>query len=105
MTQFHFTYHGGRKPETPEEGQQAMQKWTSWAETLGAALINPGTPVGLTHVLTADGVSSDPSPHPIKGFSIIEADDLDAAIDLLKNCPHFEFGGTLEISEMMQMPG
>ena len=104
MPQFHFTYHGGRKPEPPEEGEQAMNKWKAWAESLGAALINPGTPVGKTHVLTSDGISSEPTPHPIMGFSIIEAADLEAAVDLLKDCPHFEFGGTLEISEMMQMP-
>lgn len=104
MPQFLFTYHGGRKPDTPEEGQEGMQKWMAWAESLGAALVNPGTPVGKTHVLTAEGVSADPSPHPIMGFSVIEAGDLDAAINLLKDCPHFEFGGTLEISEMMEMP-
>lgn len=104
MPQFLFTYHGGRKPETPEEGQEGMLKWKAWAESLGAALVNPGTPVGKTHVLTADGVSDAPSSNPIMGFSILEATDLDAAISTLKDCPHFEFGGTLEVSEMMQMP-
>ena len=104
MPEFMFTYHGGRKPETPEDGAEGMAKWKAWAAGLGAALINPGTPVGITKVLTADGVSDARPQNPIMGFSIIEAVDMDAAVELLKDCPHFEMGGTLEISEMMQMP-
>jgi len=105
MPEFIFTYHGGTKPETPEEGAKCMTAWKAWAENLGTALINPGTPVGMTKVLSAGGKSSDAAQNPICGFSIIEATDMDAAIDLLKDCPHFDLGGTLEVSEMMQMPG
>ena len=104
MPQFLFTYHGGRKPETPEEGEKGMAEWKEWAASLGAALVNPGTPVGSTKVLTRDGVSGSGSPHPIAGFSIIEADSMDQALDMLKDCPHLEYDGTLEVSEMMQMP-
>lgn len=104
MPEFIFTYHGGKKPETQEEGKEGMAKWKAWAAGLGSALVNPGTPVGMTKVLTTNGVSSDPSSHPIMGFSILEAADMEAALELLKDCPHFYYGGTLEVSEMMQMP-
>ena len=105
MPQFIFTYHGGKTPETPEEGQKGMEVWKKWASDLGAALVNPGTPVGVTKVLTKDGVSDDPSPHPIMGFSVVEAESMDAALELLKDCPHMHmFEGTLEVSEMMHMP-
>ncbi|MEJ2116666.1 MAG: hypothetical protein P8Y36_01700 [Alphaproteobacteria bacterium] len=106
MPQFIFTYHGGKKPDTPEAGKEGMEKWKEWAASLGTALVNPGTPVGVTKVLTKDGVSSEPSPHPVMGFSIIEAENMEAALDLLKDCPHIHmFEGTLEVSEMMAMPG
>lgn len=106
MPQFIFTYHGGKKPETPEAGKESMEKWKAWAADLGSALVNPGTPVGITKVLTKDGVSNDPSPHPIAGFSILEAADMETALEMLKDCPHIHLmGGSLEISEMMQMPG
>lgn len=105
MPSFLFTYHGGKKPDTPEAGKEGMEKWKAWAASLGKALVNPGTPVGMTRVLTKDGVSDEPSPHPIMGFSIIEAESMDAAIELLKDCPHLHmFEGTLEVSEMMEMP-
>ena len=105
MPQFIFTYHGGKKPETPEEGQEGMKKWQEWAASLGEALVNPGTPVSVTKVLTADGISSQPSSHSIMGFSILEAENMDSALGLLKNCPHIHMmGGSLEVSEMMKMP-
>lgn len=104
MPQFIFTYHGGKKSETPEEGQKSMEQWFAWAANLGAALVNLGTPIGITKVLTAEGISSSPSPHPIMGFSILEATNMDEALKLLSDCPHLTYGGTLEISEMMPMP-
>lgn len=104
MPQFIFTYHGGNTPETPEEGKAGMEKWQAWAANLGPALINPGTPVGVTKVLTKDGVSDKPSPHPIMGFSILQAESFDAALQLLQDCPHFDYDGTLGVSEMMQIP-
>lgn len=105
MPQFIFTYHGGNKPESPEEGKEGMEKWMEWAAGLGAALVNPGTLVGVTKLLTKEGVSDEPSAHPIMGFSIIEAEDMTAVLELLKDCPHLHMmGGTLEVSEMMQMP-
>ncbi len=106
MPEFIVTYHGGKKPETPEEGQKGMADWKAWAASLGAALTNPGTPVGLTQTLTKDGISSDRPPNPLMGFSIVKADNMDAAIKLLEDCPHLHyFEGTLEVSEMMEMPG
>lgn len=105
MSEFIITYHGGKKPETQEEGMEQMAKWKAWIAELGAALTNPGTPVGITKVLTSNGTSSDSSKNPMSGFSIIEATDMATALDLIKNCPVLGNGGTMEVSEMMQMPG
>ncbi len=105
MPKFIFTYHGGNKPETPEQGQKNMEDWKKWAAELGSALINPGTPVGATKVLNKHGISGEPSPHPIAGYSILEANSMEEALELLKDCPHIHLmDGTLEVSEMMEMP-
>ena len=58
-----------------------MDAWKKWVANLGTALINPDTPLGKTKVITKSGVSDDPSPHPIMGFSIEEADNMKAALD------------------------
>ena len=103
MPQFIFTYHGGQQPETPEEGQKHMEEWKAWAASLGSALVNPGTPVGVTQLLTSNGVSDERASTPIMGFSILEAKDMDTALDMLKDNPHLTYGGRLEVSEMMEM--
>ncbi|MGR4000398.1 MAG: YciI family protein [Alphaproteobacteria bacterium] len=104
MPEFIVTYHGGSKPETPEEGAKMMAEWKAWSASLGSSLTNPGTPVGITKVVTAGGASASRSPNPPMGFSMVEADNLDAAVELVKGCPHLRGEGTMEVSEMMQMP-
>ena len=44
------------------------------------------------------------------GFSvacdtIVEADSMDAALEMARACPFLEIDGTLEVSELMAMPG
>lgn len=104
MPKFLMTYHGGKMPETPEEGEAMMAEWTAWSASLESALDDPGTPVGITKVLTSDGVSGSGSPHPVMGYSILVADDMDKALGMLGECPHLKHGGTIEVSEMMPMP-
>ena len=82
-----------------------MNKWNAWVTGMGDKLTNPGTPLGKTSVLTSDGVSANGSSNPMNGFSIVEADSLDQAVEILSGCPVLDIGGTLEISEMMKMPG
>jgi len=40
----------------------------------------------------------------MSGFSIIEADSLEDALSIAQACPFLEIGGSLEVSELMQMP-
>lgn len=102
MPQYVFAYHGGRKPDTPEEGAELMAKWKAWIDDLGDAMVNPGTPVGMSKTVSADGVADDGGPNPLAGFSIVEAKDMDAALGMAKSCPFLEMG-TIEVAEAMQM--
>jgi hypothetical protein len=40
----------------------------------------------------------------MSGFSIIKADSLQAALAIAQACPFLDIGGSLEVSELMQMP-
>lgn len=102
MPNFFLAYHGGRMPETPEEGEKLMQKWRDWMGGLGDALVNPGNPVGKSKTLSSDGVADDGGPNPLAGFSIVAADDIEAAIAMAKGCPHLD-GGTIEVAEVVEM--
>ena len=104
MPNYLLAYHGGKKPESPEEGAKGMAKWKAWVGGLGGAAVTPGTPLGRFKTVSASGVSDDGGSNPMLGFSIVKADSMDAALEMAKECPHVELGGTLEVAEMMEMP-
>ncbi len=103
MSNYIIAYHGGNMPESPEEGAKQKAKWKAWVDGLGAAVVNPGTPLGKSRIVSSGGVSDDGGPDPMMGFTVVEADSMDAALEMAKGCPHVEFGGTLEVAEVMEM--
>lgn len=102
MPQFIFAYHGGKKPETQEEGEALMARWKSWIEGLGAAAVNPGAPVGMSKTVSSSGVANDGGSNPLSGFTMVEADSIDDAAVMAKGCPHLDHG-TIEVAEIMSM--
>ena len=103
MSNYVIAYHGGKTPESPEEGAKQMAKWRAWVDGLGDAVVNPGTPLGKPKTVSSGGVSDDAGPDPSTGFSIVKADSMDAALEMAKACPYLEIGGTLRVAEVMEM--
>lgn len=104
MPKFVLAYHGSPQFETKEEGMAHMTAWRAWAESLGGALIDPGLPVGPSVTVMADqSVTQDGGSNPISGVSVLEADTIEAAIDMVKPCPHLSAGGTVEIAQALDM--
>jgi len=100
MPNYVFAYHGGRKPDTPEEGAAHMAKWKAWLEGLGEAVVNPGTPLGMSKTVSAEGVADGGGPNPMSGFSILKAENMDAALEMAKACPFLEMEtATIEVAE------
>jgi hypothetical protein len=107
MAKFLFLYRSGkdsRDTMTPDEMQQSLKKWQSWvAEGLrngwmrdtGDRLTQEGRVVNAKKVVT-DGPFVE-AKDVIGGFSIVQADTLDAAAELAKGCPVFLVGGTVEV--------
>ncbi len=104
MSNYIFAYHGGKKPENPEEGAEHMAKWNAWVDGLGDAAVNPGTPLGMSRTVSSDGVSDDGGSNPLSGFSVVKADSMDAAIEMAKRCPFLDMDtATIEVAEMKEM--
>lgn len=103
MADYIFAYHGGEKPESPEAGAEMMAKWKAWLAGLGDAVVNPGTPLGMSKTVSSEGVADDGGANPLSGFSVVTAESMGAALEMAKNCPTLELGGTIEVAEMMQM--
>ncbi len=102
MPKYVFAYHGGKKPETPEEGAEVMAAWGAWFETLGDAVVDGGGPVGTSRTVTSGGVADDGGANPLSGYSVINADSMDAAVTMAKGCPILD-AGSVEVSEVMDM--
>jgi hypothetical protein len=78
-----------------------MAKWKAWVDGLGERMVNPGMPLGLGKLVTSNGVS-ERGPNHLTGFSIVLADNMDAAIEVAQRCPFLEIG-TIEIAEGLEM--
>ncbi len=105
MAQYIITYLGGDQPSSPEEGQKHFAKYKAWLSALGDAAVSPANPFKDTRTVNADGTVTTGSTTSMSGYTIIEADTMEAALEMAKACPFLDIGGSLEVSELMKMPG
>jgi hypothetical protein len=103
MADYIFAYHGGKIPETPEEGAKVMEQWGAWMEKTGEAMVNPGNPAGMSKTVSSGGVTNDGGANPISGFSVVKANSIEAAIEIARTCPHLTYEGTIEVAELLEM--
>lgn len=99
---------------SPEEMQQAIEKYTAWTEQLAAAgTLRGGEKLydGTGRVLRGTGAAQRVTDGPfsetkevIGGYFLIEAADYDEAVRITSSCPHLAFGGTVEVREVEPMP-
>jgi hypothetical protein len=106
MANYLLAYHGGGMAETEEEQQQVMAAWGKWYQDLGAAIVDGGNPVGRTMMIASDGSTTEGGgADPVTGYTIISADDMDAAVEMSRSCPHLKSGGTVEVGETFDVMG
>ncbi len=104
MPNFMFIFHGGGRPETPEEGKKVMAAWNAWMQGIGDDLIDGGAPAGMSKTVTAKGIEDNGGSNPVSGYTLVKAADIDAACKIAKGCPILEGGkGTVEVAEAMEM--
>ena len=68
MPNFLFVFHGGKMPDTPEEGAREMEAWQQWYADMGQAVVDGGAPVGKSKTVTAQGVADDGGSNPASGM-------------------------------------
>jgi len=104
MKQFVLVYLGGNQPPSEEEANKHYAKYMEWLTSLGDAVVVPTIPLKDTSTVSPDGTIREGGSSAMSGFSIIKADSLEAALSIAQDCPFLEIGGSLEVSEMMEMP-
>lgn len=104
MSNFLFVYHGGKSPETQEEIDKTMAAWGQWMEANGPALVDSGNPVGVSKTVSAAGIADDGGANPASGYTIIRAENLDAACAIAQSNPMVVDGsGSVEVAEIFEM--
>jgi len=95
---------------TPEQAQQSMQRWMAWLGQLEASghLKDRGQPLEQTGKVVRGGKTVTDGPFTeakdlIGGFSIIEARDINEAVELSHGCPILDGGGAVEVRPVMRM--
>ena len=110
MAKFLFLYRDCSGPVAtmqPAERDRMLERWRTW---LGEGmqqgwLVNPGDKLKnerrMVHAqkLVTDGPFAE-SKEVIGGFSIVQAETIDAAAELAKGCPVLLAGGTVEIGPL-----
>jgi hypothetical protein len=111
MSEFLYLYRGGERSQSPEQGEQVMQKWVAWMKELGSKgyIKDQGQPLELTGKVVAgkqkvitDGPYAE-SKDLVGGYTLVEAKDINQAAELSKGCPIFDSGGFVEVRPIMKM--
>ena len=105
MPNYILTYHGEMSmedmPTDPAAIQEVMAAWGAWYESMGEALVDGGAPVSMSTAINADGATNAPA--QLSGYTIITADDFDAATAIAQGSPVLANGHTVQISQAIDM--
>lgn len=90
---------------TEEEAAGVMDKWAAWMARVGPALADVGTPFGPGTSIVDDGTTREAV--SLTGYSIVEADDAEAAAALTEGHPYLSAGSgeySIDLFELMPVP-
>jgi hypothetical protein len=96
---------------SPEQMQQTMKKWMDWKDTLekeghinqlGERLDGTGKVVRGKAKTVTDGPYIEVKDF-VQGYMLVEARDIDQAVELSKGCPILESDGTVEIRSFVSI--
>jgi hypothetical protein len=111
MSEFTYLFRGRQTSGSPEERQKHVEKWVAWFNGLNEKGIikNPGHPLDFTgkvvngsQKVVKDGPYAE-AKDVVGGFIVVEARDLDHAVEISKGCPILEVGGSVEVRPVQKL--
>lgn len=94
----------------PDDMRDAIGKYVAWGDSLRARGVlkashkladEPGRVVRRRRgsMLVVDGPYSE-TKEVLGGYFVVSAENYDAAVGLTHDCPHLDYGGTIEVREV-----
>jgi hypothetical protein len=102
MGKYLFAYQGGMMADTDEQRQAVMQAWGEWFGKLGQAIVDPGNPFAGSTSVNGNGAGGEVASQ-LTGYTVIQADSLDAASALAEGCPVLKGGGSVDVYETIEV--
>jgi len=103
---YHMSKGAAEKMATasPEDMKKGMEPWMAWATKCGNGLVDIGTPLGNGQKISKSG--GMPSNKDVVGYSILQAEDMEAAMEMMQGHPHLEWadGCEIEVHESLPLP-
>lgn len=89
---------------SPAQMQASMEAWMAWKEKHGDFLLDFGSPLGDAQLITTDHAT--PADNKITGYSLIQAESMETAMQNLKDHPFLSAPGgvSIEVHEYLPMP-
>jgi hypothetical protein len=107
MAKFILLYRGDATPPdqmTEAQSAEIMRQWNAWTEKHSSALVDIGKPFAARASVGGDG--SRQTPANLNGYTIVEADDLEAATAFCDGHPFLRGTGpefAIDVFELLPM--
>jgi hypothetical protein len=105
MSEFTYLFRGRDRSGSPEQLQKHFEKWVAWFKELEdkGYLKSPGNGLGEggkvlkgKQKILIDGPYAE-AKDVVAGYIVVEAEDLEHAVGISRDCPIFEVGGSVEV--------
>jgi hypothetical protein len=87
--------HSRAEAGTYTADPETLAAWEAWFAGIGDRVVEPGSPVFARGTVGETGADT-----ALGGYSVVEADDLAAAIAFAEGCPVLQYGGGVEVGEL-----
>ena len=85
-------------PSDPAQMEKIRAAFGAWLAEAGSAVTDPGAPL---RPVTQIANGTPEARVAIGGYTVVEADDVDGAVAVLRSHPFVARGGTLQVDELV----
>jgi hypothetical protein len=111
MEKFMLIFQGGQlEGLSPEAMEAQMGKWMAWVDRLskegryvsGEPLLPGGKLVTGPKKAVTDGPYTE-GKEVVGGYFVVNAGDMNEAVEIAKDCPDYELGGSVQVRQVMKL--